>query len=283
MECALDDRLTQAMPDRVLRAGLLTSERYDELPAEARDLFVRLLLIADDYGRFDGRPAVIASYAFGLGTGNAQAVENALQVLCNHDMVQRYTVNGKPYIAVNRWRERLRGFPRFPAPPKPNEFSREESKVGLSATRRNSLTYRRKSRAGSREPPASSGEVQASCGESQANCRLDGDGDGDECGDGDGNADVRRARAREAGDGAAAPPTTTSPTSGNGLRFNNATARFDGITEAQELRWQSAFPGLAVPVEIERAAAWLASRPAEVPAPELTEAFVVRWLLRSAK
>jgi hypothetical protein len=102
------------MPDKVfLRIGLVRSDRYHALSLDGRDLFIRLLVITDDFGCFDGREHVIAHTAYFHGRHEALP----LRELHENDLIVRYTNAGKPFLAITQWGESLRLRRLFPAPP----------------------------------------------------------------------------------------------------------------------------------------------------------------------
>lgn len=101
------------MPDRFLREGVIRSDRYNALSLDARDLFMRLLLIADDFGCYDGRENVIAHNAYYHGRTEPLPIAE----LHLAGLIVRYTNAGKPYLAINQWSEQLRLRRTFPAPP----------------------------------------------------------------------------------------------------------------------------------------------------------------------
>lgn len=70
-------------------------------------------------------------------------------------------------------------------------------------------------------------------------------------------------------------PTTTTAR----ISFNDQTKHFEGITEETELRWQEAYPAIAIPPEIERAAAWAAANPANKKSN--WERYLVNWFSRA--
>lgn len=97
------------MPSRVLREGLLDSDAIGAVSPGAEMLFVRLLLLADDFGRYDGRVSVICRRAF----VNRRAVDEHmtadwLQELDNADLLRLYEVDGKPYLEIQNFRQRTR-------------------------------------------------------------------------------------------------------------------------------------------------------------------------------
>lgn len=78
-----------------------------------------------------------------------------------------------------------------------------------------------------------------------------------------------------------APDASRRPPKKNGsaILFNFEAGRFEGVTEADELRWQDAYPAVAVPDEISKAAAWMRANPAN--RKKNWERFIVNWLSRS--
>jgi len=54
------------VPNRIIKESICTSDTLDQLSPEEERLFYRLLVQADDFGRFDGRPAVVLAACFPL-------------------------------------------------------------------------------------------------------------------------------------------------------------------------------------------------------------------------
>jgi hypothetical protein len=105
--------------DRFLREALLKSDLFNTLTVEARDLFVRLLLVVDDFGCYDGRDHIIATACFPHKHQDCSTVIRELQ---QAGLIVRYSNRGKGYIAIMQWGELLRKLPRkFPAPPVNND------------------------------------------------------------------------------------------------------------------------------------------------------------------
>ena len=106
------------MPKRVIRDGFLDSERINRLSVHAECFFVRLMLIADDFGRFDGRPQVIRSRAFPLKDNiKIDQIDQWLDECENANLILKYIVFGKPYVEVRNFKQRLRAQKsKYPAP-----------------------------------------------------------------------------------------------------------------------------------------------------------------------
>ena len=54
------------MPNRILKESICTSGSIDDLSWFEEVLFYRLIVNCDDYGRFDGRTAIIKNRLFPL-------------------------------------------------------------------------------------------------------------------------------------------------------------------------------------------------------------------------
>lgn len=63
------------MPDRMLREGLIASQRWAGLKLHVQNLFVRLILAADDYGTFPANPALIRSRCYPLELDRAREAD----------------------------------------------------------------------------------------------------------------------------------------------------------------------------------------------------------------
>lgn len=98
------------MPDRVLRAGILTSDSVNSLTWPGEIFYRRLMSIVDDYGRYDGRPEILLGqlYSLKLGTVSRRDVEGWIRETETAGLIKTYTVNGKPYLEMVRFDQRLR-------------------------------------------------------------------------------------------------------------------------------------------------------------------------------
>ena len=98
------------MPSRLLRDGLLDSERIDSLSAEAERFYVRLLLVSDDAGRTDARPAVLRSRCFPLRKDfSLDRVESWLKECETANLLTRYVWDRTPYVQIARVQRYGRG------------------------------------------------------------------------------------------------------------------------------------------------------------------------------
>lgn len=107
------------MPSRMVREGLLDSDPVRQAGELAEVLFTRLMLVADDYGRFDGRVTVICRRCWPLGGPVEADVSQRLASLVREGLVTMYEVGGKPFIYLPKFRQRLRvkNPSKYPDPP----------------------------------------------------------------------------------------------------------------------------------------------------------------------
>lgn len=103
------------MPNRWIKEAYCASSRINAVSAEARDLWVRLLVNADDHGYFHGGPQLVASACYPLQP-NARKCEQLLLALEGARLIARYESGGKQYLAIAQWYERPRSKPRYPQP-----------------------------------------------------------------------------------------------------------------------------------------------------------------------
>lgn len=105
------------MPNRLLRDGICTSELINMLSAEEEVMFYRLLVVCDDYGYADARPAILKAQCFPLKDAiTPSTIERWLIALSGKGLVARYRQGDKPYLAVNKWEQRVRSRQKHPGP-----------------------------------------------------------------------------------------------------------------------------------------------------------------------
>lgn len=54
------------MPQRFLRSGITNSDRWNAVSFEAQSLYIRILTLVDDFGRFDARIPILHGQCFAL-------------------------------------------------------------------------------------------------------------------------------------------------------------------------------------------------------------------------
>lgn len=102
------------MPNRLIREGLMESERVLSLPVEARWLFVIIILSADDVGLFEATDFKLARRA----DVNRDLATKLMQMLGDVDLVRFYVIDDKRYGFIPRFRQRIQiKRARHPMPP----------------------------------------------------------------------------------------------------------------------------------------------------------------------
>jgi hypothetical protein len=98
------------VPDRIVRAGILTSDPVNQLSWAAEVFYRRLMNAADDFGRYDGRPSILRAtlYPLKLDRVSERDIETWLCQCEETGLVTVYTVEDKPYIEILKFDQRLR-------------------------------------------------------------------------------------------------------------------------------------------------------------------------------
>jgi len=92
------------VPNRILKESICVSDSIDGLNWFEEVLFYRLIVNCDDYGRFDGRTAVIKNRLFPLKDNLTLAtVKSAIHKLASAGLVITYECMGKPYLYLPTW------------------------------------------------------------------------------------------------------------------------------------------------------------------------------------
>lgn len=98
------------MPDRLVRTGILTSDSVNKLSWSGEVFYRRLMNVVDDFGRYDGRHEILRSqlYPLKLGTVSASDISSWIAECEKAGIVRSYTVNGRGYIEIIKFNQRLR-------------------------------------------------------------------------------------------------------------------------------------------------------------------------------
>lgn len=111
------------MPSRLIREGILSSDRVDLLSEAGEVFYRRLFSKVDDHGLFDGRPSVLraALYPLRLEPEHPRFMSTArlvtlLEECVAADLIEPYEVDGKPFLRVLDTRWTARSEPKFPLP-----------------------------------------------------------------------------------------------------------------------------------------------------------------------
>jgi hypothetical protein len=92
------------MPTRYLKSGIRDSESIENLSPIAENLYYRLLVTVDDFGRYDARPAMIKAACFPIKDSiNAIKTEALLKELAQHGLIEIYVDQDKPFLQMTKW------------------------------------------------------------------------------------------------------------------------------------------------------------------------------------
>lgn len=119
------------MNDRLIRGGILDSDRVNSLSWAAECFYRRLQSLVDDYGNYDGRIEVLRADAYKLKLNQVSTSDVAkwLDDSISAGLVSCYEVGGKKFIHLLDFRQRLKKYKRK-FPESPEEKRREEEAEG---------------------------------------------------------------------------------------------------------------------------------------------------------
>lgn len=109
------------MPNRIIKESICTSENLNMLTPNAEILFYRLMVNADDFGRYYGNPGIVKAHCFPLRVDDIHSEEVSawLDELELAGLIVRYAVDGTQYICFQKWLKHQRkraNASKFPAP-----------------------------------------------------------------------------------------------------------------------------------------------------------------------
>ena len=107
-----------AMPNRIIRENILTSDRVDALSYEAEVFYRRLMSVVDDYGRFDGRLSIIRARLYPLRLDKVKdiLISKWMDECVKAGVIVAYQVNKSPYIELLRFGQKIRAESKWPSP-----------------------------------------------------------------------------------------------------------------------------------------------------------------------
>ncbi len=207
-----------SLPNRILREGILHSDRVNELDAHAEVFYRRLMSVVDDYGRYGADLRLLRAHLYPLKLNDIREanLERWLAACESARLVRRYEVAGKRYLVMVDFRQRTRAMkPKFPDPP--DEWLSDD------------------------------GHVTVTC---LSPARLYGDGDGDVSTEGDAAGGVSQESATESAfnlEALKGEPVHSNGTQTEGERLN--ASRLKGSQKREELlmeRCRSVFGAAAM-------------------------------------
>ena len=109
------------MPSRILREGILTSERVDLLDAEEERFYRRLMSVVDDFGRYTAHTSLLLAALFPLRVKKVseEQIEAWLQACAVAKVIAVYTVDGKRYLQLLDFNQQKRA-EKSKCPPPPS-------------------------------------------------------------------------------------------------------------------------------------------------------------------
>ena len=96
------------MPNRIIKESICRSEEIDSLSWFEEVLFYRLIVLCDDFGRYDGRPKIIKGSCFPLKAVTEKDIDKALGKLSAVGLVRVYETQGRPYLQLVTWADHQR-------------------------------------------------------------------------------------------------------------------------------------------------------------------------------
>jgi hypothetical protein len=159
------------MPNRILREGIVTSERVNSLDWDAEVFYRRLLSVVDDFGRYTANAKLLLGtcYALKLDVVSLVDINRWLGECQEADLLRVYEVSGKPFLEVIDFKQQIRS--------KESKYPAPDSGVPIECI-----------------APATQLKSNAHL-DGGVGVGEDGDGDGDVSGDGGGVGSVQQTRA----------------------------------------------------------------------------------------
>ena len=107
------------MPNRILREGILTSERVNLLEPAVEVFYRRLMSVVDDFGRYYAKPSLLraACYPLQLDRTADADISNHLNIIRYANLATLYSKDGKSYLEIVDFRQQIRAqASKFPEP-----------------------------------------------------------------------------------------------------------------------------------------------------------------------
>lgn len=107
------------MPSRLLREGILTSERIDQLDPGAEVFYRRLMSKVDDHGLYDARPSILRAHLFPLRVDRVREADIARWIAAceKAGLIVLYQHAGKALLQMLDTGWQVRSEPKYPLPP----------------------------------------------------------------------------------------------------------------------------------------------------------------------
>lgn len=107
------------MPNRIVREGILTSERVNSLSPNAELFYRRLMSVVDDFGRFTANPTLLRAscYPLKLDSVKEDSISKHLAECVGARLIVLFTVADKAYLEMQDFRQQVRAKEsKYPSP-----------------------------------------------------------------------------------------------------------------------------------------------------------------------
>ena len=106
------------MPIRLIREGILTSERVEQLDAPAEVFYRRLMSKVDDHGLYDARPSILRPSLYPLRVDRVREADITRWIAAceKAGLIALYSHDGKPFLQMLDTRWTARSAPKYPLP-----------------------------------------------------------------------------------------------------------------------------------------------------------------------
>jgi len=131
---------------RMIDKKLIVSRKVNSVSIGAECLYIRVLLLTDDFGRYHADPRILKSLAFSLRGVTTKTILKWLRELVEIGLIKLYSVNNEEYLEIARFedfqtfrtdRKRQEGFPK---PRKYHQCHTSDIPVGVSKLSKDKLS-----------------------------------------------------------------------------------------------------------------------------------------------
>jgi hypothetical protein len=125
------------VPSRLLREGILTSDRVNQLDAAEEVFYRRLMSKVDDFGLHDARPSILRSFLYPLRSDRVREADISRWIAAceKAGLIALYAHDGKPFLQMLDTEWQTRSEPKCPLPPwgkdqRPSVNDRKQPETG---------------------------------------------------------------------------------------------------------------------------------------------------------
>ncbi len=106
------------MPTRLIREGILESQRVNRLSEEEENFYRRLMSRVDDYGRYEANTSLLRAhlYPLKLDAKNEAKIAELLNATVRARLVFTYLSDGKVFLQLLEFRQQTRSESKYPCP-----------------------------------------------------------------------------------------------------------------------------------------------------------------------